>query len=344
MRCLPFVGIDDFALLKGHTYGTLICDLTTNMAIDILPDRLQRTLTEWLQRHPHVQLVSRDGYQAFRRAITEANPSILQVYDRFHYIRNLCKHLENYLLPKIPSQVVWKLEAALAPPILMTKQEKIMEEKKHKKWELIKQVQAARQSGKNISQLSREFSLDRRTIHKYLETKSPPESKRGRRKSPLDQFDEIVSEKVRKGTTVSGLYQYLCSLGYNGTRSTVRIRVEEIRRRKKMNGDSAIEHRISRKTVVRYLWVGEKQLGPEELEKYQACLSLFPFLKNLHDIIRAYRQAIEKKDYPLFLQWLKGQLDNRKNPFYSYALRLRSDIQSIKNSFSFHFSNGILEG
>ncbi|WP_262383000.1 transposase [Bacillus infantis] len=109
--------------MKGHSYGTLICDLETNTAIDILPDRLQETLTGWLQRYPHVQVVSRDGYQAFRRAIREADPSILQVYDRFHYVQNLYKHLENHLLSKIPSQIVWKRESQKKPSIPMTKQE-----------------------------------------------------------------------------------------------------------------------------------------------------------------------------------------------------------------------------
>ncbi|MGG1576161.1 ISL3 family transposase, partial [Fictibacillus sp. NRS-1165] len=91
-RCHPFVGIDDFAFLKGHTYGTLICDLTTHSPIDILPDRSQKTLVSWLQKHSHIKVVSRDGYQAYRQAISEANPEILQVYDRFHYIQNMYKH------------------------------------------------------------------------------------------------------------------------------------------------------------------------------------------------------------------------------------------------------------
>ncbi|MCA1041602.1 transposase [Bacillus infantis] len=342
-RCHPFVGIDDFALLKGHTYGTLICDLETNTALDILPDRLQETLTGWLQRHPHVQVVSRDGYQAFRRAIREADPSIRQVYDRFHYVQNLYKHLDNHLLSKIPSQIVWKRESH-NPSIPMTKQEERMEGRKQQKWELIKEVQAARQSGKNISQLSRQYSLDRRTIHKYLETQEPPETKRGKRKGQLEQFAEIIEERVRGGTTVKGLFEFIVSLGYKGTYSSIRMAVEQLRKELKATGEYSKEYRLARKTLVKYLWMGEKRLNPIEFERYQACIALFPFLEELHDSIECCRLAIEKRDYPLFLLWLNGQLEGRKKPFHSYALRLRSDLEAIKNSFLLQFSNGLLEG
>lgn len=67
-KCLPFVGIDDFAFLKGHRYGTIICDLSTHAPVALLPDRKPET-----DNHPSIQVVSRDGYQAFRQAIQENN-------------------------------------------------------------------------------------------------------------------------------------------------------------------------------------------------------------------------------------------------------------------------------
>ncbi|WP_445491592.1 transposase [Niallia sp. 03133] len=36
--------------------------------------------------------------------------------------------------------------------------------------------------------------------------------------------------------------------------------------------------------------------------------------------------------------------NTKKNPFYFYALRLRSDFQAVRNSFLYLYSNGLIEG
>jgi transposase len=60
------VGIDDFAFCKGHTYGTLVCDLQSKAPLALLPNRLPETVTSWLKKYPSIVLVSRDGFTGFR--------------------------------------------------------------------------------------------------------------------------------------------------------------------------------------------------------------------------------------------------------------------------------------
>nr|WP_255210113.1 hypothetical protein [Parageobacillus thermoglucosidasius] len=47
-------------------------------------------------------MMSRDGFTAFRQGIANANPSILHVYDRWHFIGNAKKRLDFLLLSLVP--------------------------------------------------------------------------------------------------------------------------------------------------------------------------------------------------------------------------------------------------
>ena len=43
------IGVDDWSIRKGRTYGTIIVDLERGVPIDLLPDRTAETLASWLQ-------------------------------------------------------------------------------------------------------------------------------------------------------------------------------------------------------------------------------------------------------------------------------------------------------
>ena len=148
----------------------------------------------------------------------------------------------------------------------------------------------------------------------------------------------------KEGNTVKKIYHSIQEQGYTGTYSAVRVIVERIRKERRYGLSKEDKIHISRKKLGAWIWKQEEELDREEKSSLNQCFKLYPSVKPLYETIQTYRRAIQMKDVETFLQWLRQQLSSKKNPFYYYAFRLRSDFQAVKNALVLPYSNGLLEG
>jgi hypothetical protein len=80
--------IDEWVWRKGMTFGTVIVDLERRQAVELLADRSAGTAAEWFERHPAIEVVSRDRAGLYADAARQGAPQARQVADRFHLLKN----------------------------------------------------------------------------------------------------------------------------------------------------------------------------------------------------------------------------------------------------------------
>src|SRR5215470_7238549 len=108
------LGVDDFALRKRHTYGTILVDLERRQPVALLPERTAEPVAQWLRAHPGVEVIARDRASAYAEGARQGAPGATQVADRFHVLQNLKDVLDDVFTRH--EKTLDAVNATLRPP------------------------------------------------------------------------------------------------------------------------------------------------------------------------------------------------------------------------------------
>lgn len=123
------VGLDDWSWKRRLHYGTLICDLESHHPIDVLPDRSVETVSGWFEKHPSIEVVSRDRSSEYAAAIKKGAPQAIEVADRWHLGKNLTESVET-LLARCRAEIRRTLHVPARPVQERAETEPVLEEEK----------------------------------------------------------------------------------------------------------------------------------------------------------------------------------------------------------------------
>ncbi len=99
------IGLDDWSWRTSTQYATVIVDLERCTVVDIPEDRDVASCTEWLRRHPTIEIISSDRCGLYAQTARQGAPQALQVPDRFHLVQNLRMEIEGKRWGGRPSAV-----------------------------------------------------------------------------------------------------------------------------------------------------------------------------------------------------------------------------------------------
>lgn len=206
------IGVDDWALRRGHEYGTLIVDLERHRPLDLLPGRTWEVFSDWLAQHPSVEVVSRDRAECYAHGANAGAPQASHVADRWHLLQNLREALKNASERYSPEirQAVEELAApapaappptATSPgannssptPLKPTHATSKREMRRSRRVERYQRVHEMHALGRSQSDIARMLGLDRKTVRRFLRSETFPERAARRtviRKAPLDAYLE----------------------------------------------------------------------------------------------------------------------------------------------------------
>jgi hypothetical protein len=227
------LGVDDFALLRGSVYATVLLDMDTHRPIDVLGDRTAETFAAWLRAHPGVEVICRDRASAYAEGARAGAPAAIQVADRFHLWKNLGEAVETTVVAhraclREPETETLAAEPAvpaasdIPPPVPDGVLDACGRERRlvTRTRERFAAVQELRAQGLSLGAISRQFGLDHSTVRRFAHATTVDELlvKATNRTSKLDRLKPYLNQRWNEGCQDAALlHAELQALGWRGS-------------------------------------------------------------------------------------------------------------------------------
>ena len=351
-------GVDDWAMRKRHTYGTILVDLEKHSVIDLLPDREPETLIAWLQGHPGIEIISRDRGQEYIDGITRGAPHAIQVADRFHLLSNLLDVMER-VFKRSPNEIrqaekqcvrTEETEGTQTAPEIFGESPtgEIVQPQTYTQARFAA-VKALQQQGLKRRQIARQLGIDRRTVGKYFQLDEPPKrSKQMSYPSKASPYLDYLQQRLDEGCyDLKMLLNEIQERGYSGSYSSLWRAVHGRLGVGKLRKSAPPVRKAITFSPRQAAWIcirPETELK-EVQQRFRATISAgSPEIAKAIQLAQDFRVMIEQKQSQNLDAWLTQSEKGDVAEFKRFAESLRSDYAAVKAALTHSWSNGQTEG
>lgn len=371
------IGIDDWALARGHHYGTIVVDLQRRQPIELLPGRDAATVVSWLQGQPAVAVIARDRAGAYADAARTAAPAAQQVADRWHLLVNLRDAIERLLLRCRPqmkgaaqeASEMLRLEAESAegPAELdgivpaaepLKAQQRRSGQCRASRLARYEEVVRRHRAGESIAAIARVVNLDRRTVRGFVRAGAFPErAPRTTDPSLLDAHRQYLVARAADGCrNAMQVWRELRARGFTGGHSIVRDAFAQLRGARPDGGRlpavaAATRTAAAPSTRRACAWVlGWQQRKVDETERndqkrfVETLCRIEPAVAQAHSLAHRFLGFVHRRDLAGFDHWLPRAQACGVSELQRFAAGLESDLSAVRAAFSSPWSSGQVEG
>jgi transposase len=271
------LGIDDFALRRGHAYGTILIDAETGERVDVLAGRTADVVEAWLREHPGIEIVCRDGSGAYAEAIRRALPGAIQAGDRWHLWHGLA---EAVLKEVAAHSTCW---ASAGPPPKDGKQAQTTAER----W---RQVHDLLDKGTGLLECSRRLGLSLNTVKRYARAAEPERMIRAPkyRATMVDPYRDHLRQRRAEdpAVPVQRLLAEIREQGYPGSMNLLYRYITQGR------VESDRPH-LSPKSVTRLLLTRPGTLSDDQQSLLGKLTAACPEMTSLAELVRSFAALLK---------------------------------------------------
>jgi transposase len=368
------LGVDDFALRKRHTYGTILVDLERRQPVALLPERTAEPVAQWLREHPGVEVIARDRSSAYAEGARQGAPNATQVADRFHVFQNLREALEhvfttypqafdavNALERQQPVVLPDGLVAVPVPPAAEPStpaQQRAAQRQAHRQ-ALHTQIWTLHQQGWTGAAIAQHVGLSLRTVQRAL--RSATFAGRRRRSdagdSLLNPYKPYLLERWNAGChTAMRLLRELQQRGYRGRYGLVAAYARRLReaqglapghRRPRQALPPVAEPVCPSLTPRRATWLvlrREAKRTEAEVQQLARLRAQAADVAEAIDLVQDFATLVRQRQPTQLDPWLTRATSSTIEALRRFATGLYEDYEAVKAGVTLPWSTSPVEG